>query len=184
MSEPLAVDDHAMHYGPWGRLLRWCCQAFAMAGSMVFLAIVLMSVASITGRKLWAIPVPGDVEMLQMCAAFAAASFFAWCHLSGSDVKVDFFTARCSLRVVHGLDALGSLLVALFGALIAWRSAAGAWMVKEAGEQSMLLDWPLWIPQMAMVPGFVLMALAGAYRAWQHVLMARASAEKDPGAAA
>lgn len=184
MSESLAVADHAMPCGPWGRLLRWWCQAFAIAGALVFLAIVLMSVASITGRKLWASPVPGDVEMLQMCAAFGAASFFAWCHLSGSDVKVDFFTARCSPRVVHGLDALGSVLVALLGALIAWRSAAGAWMVKEAGEQSMLLDWPLWIPQMAMVPGFALMSLAGAYRAWQHALMARVHPATAPGAAA
>lgn len=174
MSEPLAVADEAMAYGAVGRSLRWLCQVFAIAGSLVFLAIVVMSVVSITGRKLFSSPVPGDVEMLQMCAAFASASFFAWCHLSGGDVKVDFFTARFSPRVVHGLDVFGSLLVALFGALIAWRTAAGALMVKEAGEQSMLLDWPLWIPQAAMVPGFVLLACAGAYRAWQHVRAATA----------
>jgi len=173
MSEPLAAADEALlPTGPLGRALRLACQALAMAGSLVFVAIVAMSVVSITGRKLFAHPVAGDVEMLQMCAAFAAASFFAWCHLSGGDVKVDFFTARLSPRAVHGLDALGSLLVALFGALLAWRTASGAWMVKEAGEHSMLLDWPLWIPQMAMVPGFGLLALAGAYRAGQHLCAA------------
>lgn len=174
MSEPLAVAEDAMAYGAVGRVLRWLCQAFAIAGALVFLAIVVMSVVSITGRKLFSSPVPGDVEMLQMCAAFASASFFAWCHLSGGDVKVDFFTARFSPRVVHGLDAVGSLLVAAFGALIAWRTAAGALMVKEAGEQSMLLDWPLWIPQAAMVPGFVLLAWAGVYRACQHIAAANA----------
>jgi len=174
MSEPLAGAEPALPDGPYGRRLRQVCRYFAMAGALVFVAIVVMSVVSITGRKLISRPVPGDVEMLQMCAAFAAASFFAWCHLSGSDVKVDFFTARLPARQLHGLDAFGSLLVALFGALIGWRSAAGAWMVKEAGEQSMLLDWPLWIPQMAMVPGFALLALAGAYRAWQHLQAARA----------
>ena len=31
-------------------------------------------------------------------SAFAAASFFAYCHLNGGDVKVDFFTERLPLR--------------------------------------------------------------------------------------
>lgn len=172
MSDPIAVAEQAMPDGAYGRALTRACQVFAIAGSLIFVAIVVMSVVSITGRKLFSHPVSGDVEMLQMCAAFAAASFFAWCHLSGSDVKVDFFTAKLSAPTVHRMDAFGSLLVALFGALIAWRSGAGALVVKEAGEHSMLLDWPLWIPQMAMVPGFVLMALAGAYRAWQHLAAA------------
>ncbi|BEU98794.1 TRAP transporter small permease (plasmid) [Acidovorax sp. DW039] len=169
MSEPLATAPEALAFGPAGRVLRWLCRVFAMAGALVFVAIVLMSVVSLTGRKLWSSPIAGDVEMLQMCAAFAAASFFAWCHLSGSDVKVDFFTARMSPRAVHVMDAFGSLLVAFFGAVVAWRTAQGAWMVKEAGEQSMLLDWPLWIPQMAMVPGFALLAWAASYRALQHL---------------
>ena len=172
MSDPIAVAPQAMPDGPFGRALSVACQGLAMAGSAVFIALVVMSVVSITGRKLFSHPVNGDVEMLQMCAAFAAASFFAWCHLSGSDVKVDFFTAKASPRVVHALDALGSGLFMVVGAALAWRSYEGALMVKEAGERSMLLDWPLWVPQMAMVPGFVLMALAGAYRAWQHLMLA------------
>jgi TRAP-type C4-dicarboxylate transport system permease small subunit len=169
MSDPIVMAEEAMPEGPYGRLLKQACQVFAIAGSLIFVGIVALSVVSITGRKLFAHPIQGDVEMLQMCAAFAAASYFAWCHLTGGDVKVDFFTARMSARTVHVLDAFGSTLVALFGAVIAWRTGVGAWMVKEAGEHSMLLDWPLWIPQMAMVPGFVLLALAGAYRVWQHL---------------
>jgi TRAP-type C4-dicarboxylate transport system permease small subunit len=169
MSEPLASATEALAYGPVGRVLRTLCRVFAITGSLVFVAIVLMSVVSLSGRKLWSTPIAGDVEMLQMCAAFAAASFFAWCHLSGSDVKVDFFTARMSARSVHAMDAFGSLLVALFGVVLAWRTGQGAWMVKEAGEQSMLMEWPLWIPQMAMVPGFALLAWAALYRVQQHL---------------
>jgi len=174
MSDPIAVAAQAMPEGPCGRALSRACQWLAMAGAAVFIGLVLMSVVSITGRKLFAHPVNGDVEVLQMCAAFAAASFFAWCHLSGSDVKVDFFTAHASPRVVHALDAFGSGLFMVVGALLAWRSYEGAMMVKEAGERSMLLDWPLWAPQVAMVPGFALMTLAGAYRASQHLQQARA----------
>ncbi|MFT4173043.1 MAG: TRAP transporter small permease [Rhodocyclaceae bacterium] len=169
MSEPVAMAEPSLPEGLYGRALRAVCRAFAIGGAWVFIAIVIMSVMSITGRKLFASPISGDVEMLQMCAAFASASFFAWCHLAGGDVKVDFFTTHLPARVVHALDAFGSLLVALFGALIAWRATAGALGVREAGEHSMLLDWPLWMPQIAMVPGFILLALAGLHRMAQHL---------------
>jgi len=58
--------------------------------------------------------------------------------------------------------------VALFGALIAWRACAGALSVKESGETTMILGWPLWIGQILMVPGFVMLAVAGLYMAGWH----------------
>jgi len=164
------MEDHAPSApGPLGRCLMLVCQALAVAGSLVFTALVVMSIVSITGRKLWSAPVPGDVELLQMCSAFAASSFFAYCHLNRGDVKVDFFTERLPQRWVHGLDAAGSLLVGLFGLLIAWRSGAGALMVGGAGETSMILGIPLWIGQALMVPGFGLLAVAGFYMAAWHL---------------
>jgi hypothetical protein len=44
----------------------------------------------------------------------------------------------------------------------------GALTVREAGEMTMILDLPLWWGQIAMVPGFVLLALAGGYMAVWH----------------
>ena len=113
-----------------------------------------------------------------MAAAFASACFFAHCHLQGGDVKVDFFTAHASPVTVCRLDAMGSLLVGIFGALITWRALVGALSIKAAGETSMILGWPVWIAQMLMVPGFFLLALAGFYKAWvywQHGLDASAA---------
>ena len=45
-------------------------------------------------------------------------------------------------------------MVGLFGVIIAWRTAAGALSLKEVGETSAILAWPVWIPQMLMVPEF------------------------------
>ena len=150
-------------YGPAGRFLLATSKYLAIAGGLVFVGLVVMSIVSITGRKLFSWPVPGDVEMLQMCAAFAASAFFAYCHLVNGNVKVDFFTHNLSPRKVAALDAVGSLLVGIFGALIAWRTAAGALSVKEVGETSAILAFPVWIAQALMVPGFLLLAIAGFY---------------------
>src|SRR5207344_2862035 len=102
-------------FGRGGRMLLLLSKNVAIAGGLVFVALVAMSLVSIVGRKLVAMPVPGDVELLQMCAAFASSAFFAYCHLVGGDVKVDFFTHNLAPRKVALLDAFGSLLVGLFG---------------------------------------------------------------------
>lgn len=171
MSEPTsgAVASGAPGFGPGGRALRAVCKWTAVAGGLVFLALVVMSIVSIVGRKVASAPVPGDVELLQLCAAVAASTFFAWCHLINGDVKVDFFTHNLPARVVHRLDALGSMLLGLFGALIAWRTAAGALSLKEVGETTAILGLPVWVGQMLMVPGFALLALAGFYMAVFHL---------------
>jgi TRAP-type mannitol/chloroaromatic compound transport system permease small subunit len=150
-------------FGRGGAMLLALTKNVAIAGGLVFVALVVMSLVSIVGRKLFAAPVPGDVELLQMCAAFASSAFFAYCHLAGGDVKVDFFTQHLAPRKVALLDAFGSLLVGLFGALIAWRTAAGALAVKDVGETSAILALPVWVAQALMVPGFVLLAAAGFY---------------------
>ncbi|CAG0929626.1 MAG: hypothetical protein EFKGCFLK_02065 [Rhodocyclaceae bacterium] len=171
MQEPSAATAPDSGFGPVGRLLLAISKWTAIAGGAVFTALVGMSVVSIVGRKVASAPVPGDVEILQLCAAFASASFFAYNHLLHGDVKVDFFTNRLAPAKRAFLDCVGSLMVGLFGALIAWRAWAGAITVKEAGESTAILAWPVWVGQMLMVPGFVLLALAGFYmcvHTWSH----------------
>jgi TRAP-type C4-dicarboxylate transport system permease small subunit len=167
MQEPVAATGAPAlrsNMGRTGRALLALARGFALAGGGVFVALVAMQVVTIIGRKLFSWTVPGDLELLQMAAAFASASFFAWCHMVGGDVKVDFFTDRLRPARIALLDALGALLVGLFGALIAWRTGAGALSVREAGETSAILGLPVWTAMAAMVPGFALLAACGFYR--------------------
>jgi len=179
MTEPLSSGAwrHADHHGLFGRMLLLSCKTLAVAGGLLFVALVAMSIVSIVGRKLASAPVPGDVEVLQMVAAAASASFFAYCHMNEGDVKVDFFTATASSRTVHLLDALGSFLVGCFGLLLSWRAGAGAAATLSSGETSAILGWPVGMAQMAMLPGFILLALAGWYMSARHVRQALADTE-------
>ena len=163
--EPLSYDPFTTSdaLGPFGNFLLKLSRGLALTGGLIFVGLVMMSLVSVVGRKLFSFAVPGDVEVLQMCAAFAVSCFFAYCHLIHGDIKVDFFTHNMAPNKVAFLDAIGSLTVGLFGALIAWRTAAGAMALREVGETSAILSWPVWIPQALMVPAFVLLAVAGFY---------------------
>ncbi len=132
---------------------------------MLLLAIVLMSLVSIVGRKLIAMPVPGDIELLQMGTAVASAAMLPYCEMVRGHLRVDFFTASLRPRVRRLLDATSHLLLALVATLIAWRTGAAALSLRAVGETSMMLDLPVWLAWAALVPSFVLFAAAGAYNA-------------------
>ncbi len=163
--------------GSGGRTLLALCRVLAITGGLVFVGLVVMELVSIVGRKLFSWTVPGDVEILQMCAAFASATFFAYCHMINGDVKVDFFTHNLAPPRVALLDAAGSFLVGALGALLAWRTAAGAWSLKDVGETSAILGYPVWIAQALMVPGFALLAIAGFFMT-SHLLRAAVLARR------
>ena len=105
-----ATSD-GLTYGRAGRALLAASKSLAIAGGLVFVAMVVMSIVSIVGRKLSAWPVPGDVDCCRCARRSPSSAFFAYCHLIGGDVKVDFFTHNLAPPIVNRLDAFGSLLV-------------------------------------------------------------------------
>ncbi len=169
MQDAVLADAHAAPGepagGPWGCRLHGLSRAFAIAGGAGFLALVLMSLVSIIGRKLAAAPVPGDIELMQMGGAVAAAAMLPFCEMERQHLRVDFFTARLAPRARQRLDALSHLLLAVVAAVVAWRTGVGALSLREAGESSMMLLWPMWTVVAALVPSFALLAVAGLYNA-------------------
>ena len=166
MSEPLALK-HAPT-DPVGRLLFRLCQAFALAGGLVLVAMTLMSLASIVGRAVFTRPLPGDYELVQLGCAIAVSAFLPFCQMRGGHVLVDFFTANSRPAIRASLDTLGALLLAIAAAVITWRLVAGALSFRAANEQTTILELPTWWAVALMVPPFALFSAAGFYTAWQH----------------
>ena len=168
--DPGAPGDIAT--GAVGHHLTVMARWMALAGGLVLVGILVLVVVSVVGRKLFAVPVPGDVELTSVTAAVASAWFFPWCFAVSGDVKVDFFTNRWSRRSIATLEAVGALLVTVLAATIAWRTSVAAVSIHEFGEISAILGVPTWISYAGMVPGFALLALLGLDRFVQELRVA------------
>lgn len=138
---------------------------WALAGGMVFIALVIMSIVSIVGRKLFSHPIEGDMELLMMGAAIGSAAFLPVCELDDHHIKVDALTTWMSERARAALDTIAHLLLSLASALITWRSALYVQECYENMEVSTLLLIPVWQPVLLLVPSFALLTLAALYRA-------------------
>lgn len=144
-------------------LARWC----ALAGCLCACLTALLTVASVIGRSWLARPIQGDVELTQFGIALCIALCLPWCQLQRGNIIVDFFTQAAPAPVQRGLDRLGALLLAVMLGLLAWRAGAGALAVREAGETSMILGWPMWFSYAALAPGLALSGLIALLQAWQ-----------------
>jgi TRAP-type C4-dicarboxylate transport system permease small subunit len=167
MQEPGVLDDTGAQYvqslGPWGQRLHAFTRWFAIAGGIGFVALVIMSLVSIIGRKIAATPVPGDIEIMQMGTAIASAAMLAFCEMERQHLRVDFFTAKLSAKSRNVLDAISHLILAIVALVIAWRTGLSAVSLNEAGETSVILGWPVWAVVAGLVPSFLLLAIAGLY---------------------
>ena len=144
----------------WTRWVERGALGCAIFGGALLMVIAGGTVASVVGRSAFAQPVPGDIELTQYAIAVAISAFFPYCLFNGGNLIVDFFTAKASDKTKRRLDALGALTLAFSMALFAWRTMVGMWAVKEAGETSMVVGFPLWIVYLGMAPCFTLAAFA------------------------
>ena len=153
---------------PIGALLFRLCRGFALAGGLVLLAMMLMSLVSIVGRAVFNKPLPGDYELVQLGCGIAVSAFLPFCQMRGGHVLVDFFTANSRPAVRAALDTVGALLLGTAAAVFTWRLAAGAIGMRVANDLTTILEIPTWWAMALMVPSFALFAAAGFYTAWQH----------------
>jgi TRAP-type C4-dicarboxylate transport system permease small subunit len=143
------------------RGLRALAAGLALAGGALLAGLAVLTVVSIAGRWLASRPVTGDVELVQLGVAAAIALFLPYCQLHRGHLIVDFFTARSQGPIQRRLDAIGSAVAGSLFLLLAWRAGAAVLDMRSAGETTMVLGVPLWLPHAAMVPGLALAGVAG-----------------------
>lgn len=154
MAEELTEHAHPVPLPGW---LAALCRVFAGIGGIVLLAMMLMTVVSVTKRTILGAPIPGDFELVEIGSAIAIFCFLPWCQSTGGNVLVDFFTQKTGPRTNHLLEALGDLLYLLIAALLMWRMVHGGMEMRQYGEQSMVLRIPVWWSFMIIIPAMGLL---------------------------
>lgn len=165
MQESLTIEfDAEQHRGWVRRTLLWVTQGFAMTGGLLLVGLIVMSMVSIIGRKLFSMPVRGDMELVEVGASIAIAAFLPLCELRGTHIKVDALTSWLPAPVRNTLDCIGHLLCFAAAWILAWRTWLQMLESREYGDSTTLLSFPLWIPLMLIVPSLVLLGLCALAR--------------------
>lgn len=139
----------------------------ALLGGLLLIALSATVVTSVTLRSdlVGRAGVPGDFELVQIATALAAFCFLPWCQLRRGNIFVDTFTLKLPLRWQRRIDAGWDIVYALVMALISWRLAVGARAAFATGENSMVLQVPIYLPIALCSALALLVAVAAAVSA-------------------
>ncbi len=131
---------------PDGGPVRWLerlTRSVALAGGLLLVGVMGMTVVSVLGRYLFNAPLPGDYEITELAIGIAAFAFFPYCHISNANIVVELFTGKMPARWKAALDAVHNITFAIVAGLIAWRLFIGGMHKFADGETTMFLGIPI-----------------------------------------
>ena len=112
------------------------------AGNVVLVAMVLLTVAGITLRRLFGSPLLFSYEITQLMLLVYIFAVGAYAFTAGRTISIDAITARYPPRV----QAITRVLARLFGAglwaLIGWRTIHQGILIWHMGQVSGILEIP------------------------------------------
>ena len=147
----------------FGRLLFNLAFLLSFIGGCILVIVIIINVTSIISRIIFSSPLVGDFELVKIGSAVAIASFFPLCHLKKGNVIVDFITANLKVKKILILDALSSFVYGLVSLFLTWRMIYGAQDMYNYSEETMLLQFPVWIPFIPVILSFALLSLCCSY---------------------
>lgn len=142
------------------KIIRLIIEASGIAGVVILLAMMTMTVIDVIMRYFFRRPIIGSMEIsiaLMVCVVFLG---IGWCALKDGHISVDIITGRLSKRgraILNGLDNIVTLVLAL---IITWRSFMEAMSVKDMEVTSPILSIPRYPFIFITAFGFLLLFFA------------------------
>lgn len=142
------------------RLLDFLYDAAAWLAALSMIGVLVMVLVSIAGRQ-FGFHVPGTDAYAGY--AMAAAGFLALAHTlkRNEHIRVTLILGRLKGRARHGLEIWAHSAGVFLAGLFAFYSVRLAWVSRTINDISTGNDaTPLWIPQIAMALGAVILLVA------------------------
>jgi TRAP-type C4-dicarboxylate transport system permease small subunit len=142
------------------RILDFIYDAAAWLGALAMIGVLLAVLASIISRQL-GVYVPGTDAYAGY--SMAAAGFLALAHTlkHNEHIRVTLILGRLKGKAKHGLEMWALTAAVFLAGLFAFYSVRLAWQSRVINDVSTGNDaTPLWIPQIGMAVGTVVLLIA------------------------
>ena len=157
----------------FGRFLHDLAYILAILGGIILVIVILINFISILSRIIFLNPLVGDFELVEIGSAIAISSFLPLCHLKKGNVIVDFITAKLNFKKIAFLDCISSVIYGLIALFFTWRMFFGARDMYNYQEETMLLQFPIWIPFLPVSFSFGLLSVCCLYTFYRELVLSR-----------
>lgn len=147
--------------------MSWLRKLYTLSGLLAGLFLILICVlivAQILARQFGTM-IPSTDEFAAYCMAASGFLALPYALMRGAHIRVELLFRILPQRSLFAVEVLGNVVGLLIAAYLAWYCALFVLESYEFKEVSSgLLPIPMWIPQMPMVLGTVILVIAMAER--------------------
>ncbi len=148
--------------------MKWLLQRSLALCAAALLAIGAIVAYEVAARYLFNAPTLWSQEISVYLLLLCAFVGFAPTMHAGEHIRIDLLSRRFGARVRSALELATCLAVAAFAAIAAWGGYETVRQSLRYGRRSLtLLAVPLWIPQLVVPLGMLLLLAVVLLRAWQ-----------------
>ena len=167
------------------RAVERLANGMALLGGLVLTLLIALTCVSVAGRALntllhgglgnvapgvanWALdlgvgPIKGDFEIVEVGVAFAIFAFLPICQLTAGHAVVDIFTSKLPSRADRVLRMVIDVVFAAALVLIAVQLYGGMMSKLGFGDNTFILQFPVWWGYAASLCAAVVGAIVGVY---------------------
>lgn len=147
----MAVDSFLAGARIWSERL---LLAVAVLGGVILFAVMIMVSVAVYCRYVLNAPIFGDVEYIQFGMALVVTAAMPYATLKGAHIRVDILDGVLGAWGRFLADGLARLVMAYVLLLLVQKSWDKALDAVEYGDETNLVELPLWIPYGAITLGF------------------------------
>ena len=153
--------------------------AMALAAGLFILAIMLLAVANILGRKLFNLPVPGFIDWIVQAVPIVAFLGIAYCQRLGSHIRMDIVVRALHGRFLWAFELFSVILMGVLTFILAIGSWSHAERALKLGDSTIDINLPTWPVKLLVPIMFSLLLLRLLLQVWGY-WRAVWSGEKTP----
>jgi TRAP-type mannitol/chloroaromatic compound transport system permease small subunit len=130
-----------------------------LGAGLILLAMVLMIGREAIGRYFFNAPTDWVVELSGFLLVGVVFMGGGYILSENAHLRVDIFYTHFTRRNRAWVDVLGFVLALPFLGLLEWQSGLMAWNAFSTSERSMIMRWPIWLPELFVPLGVALLGL-------------------------
>jgi TRAP-type C4-dicarboxylate transport system permease small subunit len=148
--------------------LRHLYHASAALAGVMLVGVFVVMIGETLLRKFAGSYIPGASQWISWCCAGSAFLAMPYAFVRGDFVRVDLVTSSLGTRAQHRVELLALALMLCFCGFATFACSKYVWGAYTSEEITQgMVEVPLWWPQLTLVLGMALLALAVAERGVQ-----------------
>lgn len=127
------------------RSLHWIEKATALASGLGIFALMLIGVAHVVGRKFFAMPIFGYIDIVEIMMSFLVFLGLAYTDRLGGHIRMELFITFLKGRWLAAFELVGVVLgLAVVGVILvySWGHAMRAYTLGDSTIDAQIALWP------------------------------------------